>query len=633
MSNVSIGITAMELFAYNPFRILGIPVNATHAEIESTYQKLEQLASSNEIEGYKTPYDFESLPPFTRSAQTVKTARAKLASNGYRCFAYADSEFSISLNIDDIALNLRDITCYDCFLRCYMWLIINDREMMERDLWIQLAKYIDKLIMSSPDEWPKYFDNRFPDELIDPNMSMYKSFYGTFCEIILLPLKEMVRGSMKCRSASEILECAKIDINEEFEFIDIPQANPPEAGEPAPKLKLALKYGDEYFDIKTGTMKSYSTDTEAKESNSFAEAANAPLAADDLIDEPIEEEITEEESAIEQSAEVADAEYIEQTTDLPSEEEPTNEPVSEQAPIPAPAPAPTPAPAPKLKSRAERKAEREAAATEKEAKTVPKATEPVAPKPEPLTVDTGTPAPAPTIPPQPAQSVQQAKAPAKPAAPRRTFRDSLAQQENGTAAKSSATTVDFSTSNPFAAKTEKKSDDTEKPKSRRSMEFTKVVQEAAKKEAAEPLSEEEEEALLYTNALIEMLKSNQTREETMRSVDTHHVARDVDLTAPAPKSAQMDAINLDNYDENRLAAAKDPLVGRKLTREEKYRNVKIDDMLGTNNPGKSYGTSAVDEYKKKKAEEKARRKSFFTFIGIVVLCVIIILIMWLGGII
>ena len=151
MSNVSIGITAMELFAYNPFRIMGIPVNMSNGDIEKNYKKLLALSDSGEIADYKTPFDFDSLPPFSRSAQTVKTAYAKLASNGYRCFAYSDSQFLVSLNIDDIALNLRDITCYDCFLRCYRWLISDDRERQEHDRWIQLADHIDKMIMSSPE--------------------------------------------------------------------------------------------------------------------------------------------------------------------------------------------------------------------------------------------------------------------------------------------------------------------------------------------------------------------------------------------------------------------------------------------------------------------------------------------------
>ena len=93
--------------------------------------------------------------------------------------------------------------------------------------------------------------------MLDGSMSALRSFYATFCDIILLPIKEMVRGSMKCRSAMEILKIAKVDVDEVFPDIDIPQANLPKRGEPAPKLKIAVKDGEEYYDVTTGKMVSF----------------------------------------------------------------------------------------------------------------------------------------------------------------------------------------------------------------------------------------------------------------------------------------------------------------------------------------------------------------------------------------
>lgn len=89
--------------------------------------------------------------------------------------------------------------------------------------------------------WKKYFDDRFPEEMIDTDLTVYKSFYKTFCEIILLPIKELVRGSMKCRTALDILKVKGIDPNEEFLFIEIPQANAPKNGEKPPNLRSRLK--------------------------------------------------------------------------------------------------------------------------------------------------------------------------------------------------------------------------------------------------------------------------------------------------------------------------------------------------------------------------------------------------------
>lgn len=85
-------------------------------------------------------------------------------------------------------------------------------------------------------------------------MTALRSFYATFCDIILLPIKEMVRGSMKCRSAMEILKIAKVDVDEVFPDIDIPQANLPKRGEPAPKLKNRCQGRRGILDVTTGKM-------------------------------------------------------------------------------------------------------------------------------------------------------------------------------------------------------------------------------------------------------------------------------------------------------------------------------------------------------------------------------------------
>ena len=116
MANVTIGVTAKELFACNPFRVLGVPVNAHSSEIEAAYGKLSQLAAAGQQNTYTTGFDFASLPKLSRSAADVNTAYGKLSSNGYRCFAYSDPQFTVALTIDDVALNLQGISCYDCFL-------------------------------------------------------------------------------------------------------------------------------------------------------------------------------------------------------------------------------------------------------------------------------------------------------------------------------------------------------------------------------------------------------------------------------------------------------------------------------------------------------------------------------------
>ena len=67
MTRPSLGITAMELFACNPFRVLGIAVDTPTADVTLTYKKLLDMAAKGDTADYETPYDFDFLPPFSRS--------------------------------------------------------------------------------------------------------------------------------------------------------------------------------------------------------------------------------------------------------------------------------------------------------------------------------------------------------------------------------------------------------------------------------------------------------------------------------------------------------------------------------------------------------------------------------------
>ena len=70
-----------------------------------------------------------------------------------------------------------------------------------------------------------------------------------------------------------------------------------------------------------------------------------------------------------------------------------------------------------------------------------------------------------------------------------------------------------------------------------------------------------------------------------------------------------------------------------MTLEEKYRNLKIDDMMTTGGTGINYGMSAIEQYKKAKQQEKEQRKSLMLTIGIVAICLGIAVALWQMGII
>lgn len=211
MAAEKLGVTVMELFAYNPYRIIGIPVDATQEKIDETYQTLLTMCDNETISTYKSAYDFPSLPPFQRNRESLSSAYSKLSGDVYRCFAFSESLYAVNLSRADISIQISDIDSYDKFLSCYMWLIINDTKIVYKNLWFKIAKHIDMLICSNPEEWEKVFDHRFPQEVYRNDLDSIKGFYNTFCEVVLLPLKELVKGSIECMTASEILSNALFD--------------------------------------------------------------------------------------------------------------------------------------------------------------------------------------------------------------------------------------------------------------------------------------------------------------------------------------------------------------------------------------------------------------------------------------
>lgn len=201
----------MELFAYNPYRIIGIPVDSTQEKIDEVYAQLMTMAENETISMYKSPFDFPSLPSFQRNTDSLNNAYSKLSGDVYRCFAFSESLYAVNLSQADISIQISNIDSYDKFLSCYMWLIINDPHISYKNLWFKIAKHIDMLICANPEDWERLFDHRFPQEVYKNDINSLKGFYNTFCEVVLLPLKELVRGSIECMTASEILSNALFD--------------------------------------------------------------------------------------------------------------------------------------------------------------------------------------------------------------------------------------------------------------------------------------------------------------------------------------------------------------------------------------------------------------------------------------
>jgi len=619
LPNLKLGVTATELFTFNPFRVLGTAVDTPAEKITELYDKLIAMAEGGTISQYKTDFDFDgSLPPFERGVGDLKTAYAKIASNGYRCFAYSSEQFSAPLNVDDIMLNLRDITCYDCFLRCYMWLITNDRSFEEHELWILLCKHIDSMIISTPDQWGKLFDHRFPENMPGDKVSTLRTLYATFCDIILLPIKEMVRGSMRCSTATEILKIAGIDVDEEFEFVEIPQANLPKPGEEPPLLKIAVKDGEEYFDVAQGHMVSFKTDTEAVESNSFDTSTSSISAAYIVGDKA--------------PADMSD--IIPPEPDHTEPAPPEADQLEKIKPIPPKQPL---RPAANIVPKSEEPAKSNETAEEQTQPQVPITPPPAAAKP---------------VAPPPSQIVQpepEVDEDGEMLIPTRRHKVKIPPKNGAAQPTSSLTSADqtpvLAQSVPVTKKKTLLTTDTGthtvpkgsfKKGSRSLADLVDQVEEPQ----IDVEEEEEEEENLYTNALIKMLRSN--RAETMKGVDTSHIYDNGDAlgVAGAEPALEMDAINEKKMDKKLLTSNSfyelDPNeTDPKKIMAEKYKGINIDDMLNPISPTKftqQFKQDAVYEYQSHKAKEKKRSIAMIKFIIILFLVILLLFLLYIGNV-
>ncbi|MBR6337139.1 MAG: hypothetical protein IKR76_05340 [Ruminococcus sp.] len=579
MANVTIGVTAKELFACNPFRVLGVPVNAHSNDIEAAYNRLSSLAAAGQQGSYTTGFDFDSLPKLSRTAADVNTAYGKLSSNGYRCFAYSDPQFTVALTIDDVALNLQDISCYDCFLRCYMWLVINDRDFEYPEMWSALARYIDKLIDSTPAEWPALFDNRFPDEMIGQGGQAFASFHQTFCEIILLPIKEMVRGSMRCQKALDILRVAKVDVDTVYPPIEIPQRNKPLPGQPQPKLKLAV--------IEEEMVGGFS------ENNDFGAVSGSSISIGDLSSaEPAP-------APAPAYTQPAPAPVYTQSAPAPVYTQPAPQPVT---PPPAPV-TPPPAPAPV--------APPPAAPTRQPTTVSPVSLSPStpvqsAPQPAPQPVPqltrpapTLTPPPAPVAPPPAPAPQPVAPAPAPQPVP---HFDPIQKLDH------SGPTQSVSLGGSSAV-------------------HTAAIQ-ASTLMSEEDIAAEQAEQSMYTDTLIQLLRSSNNT--SMKAVDTKHAFNNGDVQLAdghIKQDLSMDELKINSklYDESNLTTGNE----MPKTFEQKYKKINIDDMLNPKLVGaeRSQMVDPIrDYYSKEKAFKKASNRwlKLSIILGVVVALVVVL---------
>ncbi len=153
--------------------------------------------------------------------------------------------------------------------------------------------------------------------------------------------------------------------------------------------------------------------------------------------------------------------------------------------------------------------------------------------------------------------------------------------------------------------------------------------------------EAEEEENLYTDTLIKMLRANRSNNQLMKSVDTRHIYDNGDsLGRPEEAELSMDAINMKKMDKSLLNSSYDNISTKetdpKKLREEKYRNININDMLNPtvgSQMHKEYTPDAIEEFVKAKKQEKSAIKGIWKLLGVLSLLLIIYLILLYTGLI
>ena len=424
---------------------------------------------------------------------------------------------------------------------------------------------------------------------------------------------------MKCRTATDILRVAKVDVDEEFPFIEIPQANLPKNGEAAPKLKIAVKDGEEYFDTSTGKMMSFESESDAEvESNEFAAAASA-ISADAII-----------------SDDVAEEDII---PDEPAESKPA------PAVIESPAFAKPAAPVPKP-------AKQETAPQTEEHSSVDEIVLP-AKRHKVIIPGKSNAAPAQTIKPTyiTPPVVKSVSELVSDSDDDDNYDDEIMTADVVAEPKTvpvSRTVTAQNVNAPVTAPVKAAAPSvpkSKKPYKKTTKGLTSLIgDEGVSTDTSDiTLTEDaDEEENLYTDTLIKMLRANRSNNQLMKDVDTKHIFNNGDSLGQAetPELA-MDAINMKKLDKSLLSSPfestqqKTKGMNPKDAMAEKYRNININDMLNPTMGNKLNGEfkpDAIEEFKKQKQKQKSFQKGLWKFVGLITLLVLIMLFLFYFGV-
>jgi hypothetical protein len=122
-----------------------------------------------------------------------------------KVFSFSDECFAYKISKEECLKRLDNISCYDEFLSCYLWLISNDTDFVQRDMWARLCTHIDIMLNAPRLRWDEFFNDRFSIDELNESYNILEVFFRAFKEKILLPLQSFEEAQEKSLSAKECL--------------------------------------------------------------------------------------------------------------------------------------------------------------------------------------------------------------------------------------------------------------------------------------------------------------------------------------------------------------------------------------------------------------------------------------------
>ena len=138
---------AWSFISDNPYRILGVAVNATNEESNSALDKIKKLARLNALASYKGAVQLNGSDKPDRDLSIVQNALTLTKEMKYKWFWFADANASIAWQSEryrkELTLDGLEFGTYDLFLANFIYALIFDPTFKKGSLWRGIFTYYD----------------------------------------------------------------------------------------------------------------------------------------------------------------------------------------------------------------------------------------------------------------------------------------------------------------------------------------------------------------------------------------------------------------------------------------------------------------------------------------------------------